>query len=244
MSQFHLLHAFWGAGWPEDRGALVSALTIAAAFPALVGPLQIILSGDPNEALGGLVGGLKAQGISESDLPDVALLPARDAEPDHPHIGGLPLALAAYCEDGRLASVPAFSPGDAGHRKVWTAAARALTEIDGATATLITDSLDGFEDLGSGRVTVVSGCALTRRRARREALTAVPRPPCARHLPAATFLVLDARRPDDLALAAGARAQTILVNTDGISNLALEALGVSVSHGPRARPVGGARSST
>jgi hypothetical protein len=229
VSQRSLQDRVWAAGWPEDRGVLADALAIAAAFPVLVGPFQVFLSGDSSEALGRLVADLKSQGISESDLPDVALVPARDCKRDLPHIGGLPLALALLCEHGRRASVPAFPSGDARRGKVWMATTCALAEVAVATATVITDSLDCFEDLASGRVTVVSGCPLTRRLARRKALTAVPRPPSSRHLPAATYVVLDARRPDDLALAAGTNAQPILVNTEGISNLALRALGVSQS---------------
>ena len=119
-------------------------------------------------------------------------------------VAGLPGALAARCEYSRRASVPAFPPSDVGYRQVWTAASRALAENDTATATVITDSLEGSEVVASPcRVTVVSGCPLTRRNARRHSFAAVPRPPSAKHLPSASFLVLDARRPDDLVLAGG-----------------------------------------
>lgn len=227
MSASLLPHPSWVANWPDDRDGVARALAVAAAFPELTGSFRISLAGELTGVSADLAGSLAANGISESDLPDVTIVAATPGDSGLPHVDGLPGALAAGCEYSRRASVPAFPPGDVGYRDVWTAAGRALAENEEATATLITDSLEGSEVVASPcRVTVVSGCPLTRRNARRHSFAAVPRPPSAKHLPSASFLVFDARRPDDLALAGASDGETIVVNGDRIPDLAFVSLGL------------------
>jgi hypothetical protein len=222
-----LSDTLWAAAWPEDHRALAHALALAAAFPALVGPLIIRITGAVQEALVSLLADLAAEDISASDLPKVQLLPVADVD-DSPSVRLLPAALSASCEYERRPWLPIFAQDDNRHRNVWAAAMRVLATDSQGTATVVAETLEGSESIRDlERVTVVSASPALRRDARRRALGAVPRPPSTRHLPSADFLVADARRPEDLALIGGSDAQTLIVNTDHISPMALEALGVS-----------------
>jgi hypothetical protein len=216
----------WAAAWPGDRPAAARALAVTAAYPTLVGRLLLHIDGDVEEALAGLLGDLSAHGLSELNLPGLQLVSVADIAGATP-VSLLPAALAASCEYERRHWLPVFPEDDTVHRNVWTAAASILAEDEVATVTILAETLDGCEQIiDPDRVRVVSGGPALRRNACHQALTAVPRPPSSRHLPAADVVIADARRPDDLALAEGADARILVVNTDGISRMALGAFGV------------------
>lgn len=89
--------------------------------------------------------------------------------------------------------------------------------------------LTAAQNAGLERV-VISGNPGIRRQARRMKFLAAPRPPAPRHLPAASCLILDARRPEDVALANGTTADVVMANSSGVNNLALLALGATAWH--------------
>jgi hypothetical protein len=230
----------WGAIWPRDRPAAARALAVTAAYPKLVGRLLLQIDGDVEEALAGLLGDLSAHGLSELNLPGVQLISDADITGATP-VSLLPATLSASCEYERRHWLPVFPEDDTLHRNVWTAAASILAQDEVAMVTILAETLDGSDlIIEPDRVCVVSGGPALRRSACRLGLTAVPRPPSSRHLPAADVVVADARRPDDLALVEGADARILVVNTAGISRMALGAFGVVDADVFDARPAAGA----
>jgi hypothetical protein len=216
----------WAVAWPGDRPAAARALAVAAAFPKLVGRLLLHIDGDVEEAFAGVLVDLAAHGLSELDLPNVQLMSVNDIA-GAPPVSLVPATLAASCEYERRHWMPVFPEDDTRHRDVWTAAASVLAQDEVATVTILAETLDGCEQIiDPDRVRVVSGGPALRRSACHQGLTAVPRPPSSRHLPAADVVIADARRPDDLALVEGADARILVVNTEGISRMALGAFGV------------------
>lgn len=223
----------WGAAWPEDRPALLAALAVSAAFAQLVGNVLIHISGDVRAALTGLTADLAAHGISDDDLPRVQLLGAGDTGHLRP-ASLLPATLAASCEYERRPWVPVFPETDRHHRLVWPTAAAILTSERAATVTVLAETLAGVEELDDTvaaphRVRIVSTSPIVRRQAQRRGHVAVPRPPRARHLPAASYLIADGRRPDDLALIATAAAELVLVNAERTGAPALRAFGIGAA---------------
>lgn len=220
----------WEASWPKDRHALATAIAVTAGFPRLVGPMHVRLTGNAHEALSGLVADLGSAGLPEERLPDVSLDPATAAG-DGPHISMLAPNLAAVCEYERRPWLPVFGEDDERRDAVWKLAARALRRGEADSVTVLADTLDGACDIPAPvRATIVTGCPAVRREARRRSMAAVPRPPSSRHLPSATLLVLDARRPDDLVLAAGAGFPVAAVNHDHLTTLASHAFTPARAH--------------
>jgi hypothetical protein len=234
MRPLRLCDQPWGAVWPQDRAALVGVLSVAAAFGSLVGDIVIAVAGDLEAALADLLADLAAEGVSPDDLPRVQLAPAPDGVTLTP-VALLPGALAAACEYERRPWQPVFRRNDDAHREVWAAAAEVLADDPAATVTVLAETLEGSESLLTERVRIVATSPALRRQASRAGCAAVPRPPAARHLPAADFVIADARRPDDLALVAGARAEIRLVNRDRVPGRVLAAFGLDSR-----RPVVGA----
>lgn len=216
----------WAAGWPQDRVALVQALAVAAAFPALVGAVRIEVAGDVAAALAGLVEDLAAIGLSPDDLPTVELM-ASDG-PLAAHVGGLPAALAASCEYERRAWMEVFPNDDVQHTDVWAVAAEAAASR--RTVTVLVETLGGLSSVrNADGISMVCGQPALRRLARRSGVGAVvPRPPSARYLPAADLIVCDGRRPDDLALVGAVRpdrSEIVAVNARRLTAPAFAALG-------------------
>jgi len=194
-------------------------------WPPHVGDIVIAVAGDLEAALAELLADLAAEALSADDLPRVQLAPAADGAELTP-VALLPGALAAACEYERRPWRPVCDRDDDAHRAVWAAAAEILVSDPAATVTVLAETLEGSESLPLERVRIVTTSPVLRRRAGRAGATAVPRPPAGRHLPPADCVIADARRPDDLALVAGARAEIRLVNGHGIAARALCAFGL------------------
>ncbi len=217
----------WSAIWPADRGALGRALAVAAAFPALVGPLTIAVTGDVTSALAGLVEDLGGQGLEVDDLPRVELVGV-EAPAEALHIGRLVADLSASCEYERRPWLPVFEAGDTLHGRVWAAAERALRNGAGRV-TILAEEIDRpAMPAERHRITVVSGNPGLRRTIRRQGMAARPRPPAAPYLPCAEVVVADARRPEDLTLVHGYAGSVHLVNDEHLTPAARLAFGLPV----------------
>lgn len=163
-------------------------------------------------------------GISDADLPDVALLPAPTFQVGAP-IGEFVPALVAACEHERRPWRPPFPEGDLLSGEVWRIAAKLLADPRRAAVTVFSETLTGAELLDGRRpATLVSDSPVLRRAARASGMIAIPRPPTPAHLPDPGAVVLDARRPDDLALVAASGAEVALANVNQVNRIALRAI--------------------
>lgn len=220
-------HAVWNCAWPHECVELINALAVAAAFPELVGPLEINLTGDANEAFEVVRAGLTEAGI---EPPEIRLRPV-PVLPEELWIGRLPTDLVTACEHERRRWIPVFFDPAGANVDLWQAAAAVLAEDERATVTVVVDGLDGCDAVDFERTTVVSGNGALRQEAHRRGIAAVPRPPSARHLPSSSALILDARRPDDLKWVGEASAHVVLTHTERLNDAALAAI-ASVSGVP------------
>lgn len=210
----------WSAELPRDRDALASALAVAAAFPRHLGSVGVAITGDVEGGLRDLREDLTAGGVSEDDLPDVALY-AATGPGGEPGIAGFAEAVAFVDEYHRRPYTIEGEPA-----VVWEAA---LEEVDARTpqaVVVITDGLDGAAAVaGVAPLTVVSGVPSVRRLASRlENVDTVPRPPGAFGLPEGSVVVTGVRA-DDLRLAAAGGRERVVVAGE-VSPLVLRAFGL------------------
>ena len=192
-----LLLSGWLAQWPVDSDALAGALALSAAFPEHLAALEIGIEGDVAEAAGETLERLAADGVTEAGLPDILIRPATEAD-------RLPLAelaehLARACDHPAAELWIGDDHGDGAAESLLQAS------IDDAHLALISDDLDRITELAAtGRLTLISDSPLLR-----SVCNALPRNQI--DLLDADLLALDGRRPQDLWLAARARAATVLV---------------------------------
>jgi hypothetical protein len=220
----------WTVAWPAERDALVRAIATATAWPDLVGPFEVHVRGNVQDAEAGVAADLLAAGVDpEWFTPDVTYLPAALGAPRAVSIAHLPETVADGCEYERRPYVDTFALDDPDRANVWTLARQAVAQGRATAVTVVTESLEGHGDLQErAAVTVVAGSIAVRRRGRRRGIRTVPRPPAPEHLPADGVVVVDARRPDDVALVVRAGASYLLANADHVNAPALVALGVPV----------------
>ena len=191
----------WVAHWPSDAEPLAKALAVATAFPDVVGELEIGVAGSLVEAGEQTLRRLARGGIADTDLPSVLIRPA---SPDDQlpiaelpgrlaqaiGSGGLPEELWIGDDHGDPVSLAAFGLPDDGHPR---------------HLALVADQLDGVRDLAaSGPLTFVSASPLARAGAgalrNGNPLEVHDRADGAAPLAAAEVVIVDGRRPEDLAL--------------------------------------------
>ncbi len=228
------LHDGWMLRWPDGHDALVSALAVAAAYAYLLEALHVFVRGDLAEAGSAAFESLAAEGRTEADLPAVSLVPASSLDA-WPSIEEFPAMLIAACEYQRRAGCPTFPDSDPLRDEVWAVAARALEGPGQGGVTVFAESLAGAEEiLRPDMVTLVSHSHMVRRHARRLGMRTSPRPPTPAHVPCGKAVVLDARRPDDVGLAAASGALMAFANGDRVGRRALVALGVPTANASQA----------
>jgi glycosyltransferase involved in cell wall biosynthesis len=192
----------WVARWPSDAEPLAQALAVATAFPDALGELEIGVAGSLVEAGEQTLQRLARAGIGDTDLPSVLIRPA-SAEDKLP-IAELPARLAQAAgsdalpgefwigdDHGDPVSLAAFGLPDDGHPR---------------HLALVADQLDGVRDLAArGPLTFVSASPLARAGAEAlrngHSLEVHDRADGAAPLAAAEVVIVDGRRPEDLALA-------------------------------------------
>lgn len=224
MARLSLPHAQWWVEWPNRHDDLVAALAVAAAYPNLVGELKVLVYGDVDAAAAAVLRDLGDEGISDTDLPDVSLLPAPTFQVGAPVAEFTP-ALVAACEHERRPWRPPFPDDDPLGGEVWRVAAKVCTDARREAVTVFSETLTGAEAInGIHAVTLVSDPPMVRRAARARSMNTIPRPPAPAHVPKAGAVVLDARRPDDLALVAASAAEMALANANHVNRIALAAI--------------------
>jgi hypothetical protein len=218
----------WTVAWPGERDALARAAAIVAAWPELAGRVIGHVRGDAEAARRAVRQDLLAVGVDELDLPDIELLPAALGAPRAVSIAHLPAALVEGCEYDRRPYVSPLPEDDPLREIIWELAARVLADVAPAV-TVVTHALDGADRLSADDlrgVTLVSGSIAARRRGKRRGMLTVPRPPAPGYLTHEGLVLVDARRPDDVALAVGSGAAYVLANAQHVNAMALVALGV------------------